>query len=173
MIGNALSALKTFGVAARALDDEGLTIEIRNRGKPAVAAKRPLPSVGQGLRSNKSKKLQRSCRIDGENRGWNTGGGRPTRLGAFLVYLLGALLIIAGAVVLLSQLGVLGLLLNTLNLPAIVLFALALILVGIVLIRGASLIVYSPDHQRKDRNELDFKDLTYEDQDPWEYKKRY
>jgi hypothetical protein len=89
------------------------------------------------------------------------------------VYLLGALLIIAGAFVLLSQLGVLGLLLNTLNLPAIVLFALALILVGIVLIRGASLIVYSPDHQRKDRNELDFKDLTYEDQDPWEYKKRY
>jgi hypothetical protein len=89
------------------------------------------------------------------------------------VYLLGALLIIAGAFVLLSQLGVLGLLLNTLNLPAVVLFALALVLVGIVLIRGASLIAYGPDHQRKDRNELDFKDLTYEDQDPWEYKKRY
>jgi hypothetical protein len=89
------------------------------------------------------------------------------------VYLLGALLIIAGAFVLLSQLGVLGLLLNTLNLPAVVLFALALVLVGIVLIRGASLIAYGPDHQRKDRKELDFKDLTYEDQDPWEYKKRY
>jgi hypothetical protein len=89
------------------------------------------------------------------------------------VYLLGALLIIAGAFVLLSQLGVLGLLLNTLNLPAIVLFALVLILVGIVLIRGASLIAYSPKHQRKDRNELDYKDLTYEDHDPWEYKKRY
>jgi hypothetical protein len=89
------------------------------------------------------------------------------------VYLLGALLIIAGAFVLLSQLGVLGLLLNTLNLPAVVLFALALVLVGIVLIRGASLIAYSPDYQRKDRNELDYKDLTYEDQDPWEYKKRY
>jgi hypothetical protein len=37
MINNALSALKTFGVAARALDEEGLTIEIRNRGNPAVA----------------------------------------------------------------------------------------------------------------------------------------
>jgi hypothetical protein len=90
-----------------------------------------------------------------------------------LVYLLGALLIIAGAFVLLSQLGIIGLLLNTLNLPAIVLFALVLILVGIVLIRGASLIAYSPDHQRKDRNELDYKDLTYEDQDPWGHEKRY
>ena len=37
MINNALSALKTFGAAARALDDEGLTIEIRSRGNPAVA----------------------------------------------------------------------------------------------------------------------------------------
>ena len=36
MINNALSALKTFGAAARALDDEGLTIEIRNRGQTAV-----------------------------------------------------------------------------------------------------------------------------------------
>ena len=89
------------------------------------------------------------------------------------MYLLGALLIIAGVFVLLSQLGLLGLLLSTLNLPAIVLFALVLILVGFVLIRGASLIAYGPDHQRKDRNELDYKDLTYEDQDPWEYKKRY
>jgi hypothetical protein len=90
-----------------------------------------------------------------------------------LVYLLGALLIIAGLFVLLSQLGVLGLLLSTLNIPAIVLFALVLIVVGFVLIRGPSLIAYSPDHQRKDRNELDYKDLTYEDQDTWEYKKRY
>jgi len=89
------------------------------------------------------------------------------------VYLLGALLIIAGAFVLLSQLGVIGLLLSTLNLPAIVLFAFVLIVVGIVLIRGASLIAYGPDHQRKDRNELDYKDLTFEDQDPWEYKKRH
>ena len=89
------------------------------------------------------------------------------------MYLLGALLIIAGAFVLLSQLGILGLLLNTLNLPAIVLFALVLILIGIVLIRGASLIAYSPEHQRKDRNELDYKDLTFENQDPWESKKRY
>jgi hypothetical protein len=45
MIGNALSALKTFGVAARALDDEGLTIEIRNRGKPAVAVGRNAQSL--------------------------------------------------------------------------------------------------------------------------------
>ncbi len=89
------------------------------------------------------------------------------------MYLLGALLIIAGLFVLLSQLGVLGLLLSTLNIPAIVLFALVLIVVGFVLIRGPSLIAYSPDHQRKDRNELDYKDLTYEDQDTWEYKKRY
>ena len=36
MINNALSALKTFGAAARALDDEGITIEIRNRGQTAI-----------------------------------------------------------------------------------------------------------------------------------------
>ncbi len=36
MINNALSALKTFGAAARALDEEGITIEIRNRGRTAV-----------------------------------------------------------------------------------------------------------------------------------------
>jgi hypothetical protein len=36
MINNALSALKTFGAAARALDDEGITIEIRNRGETAI-----------------------------------------------------------------------------------------------------------------------------------------
>ena len=64
---------------------------------------------------------------------------------------------------LLSQLGILGLLLSTLNIPVIVLFALVLIVVGIVLIRGATLIGYSPNHQRKDRNELDYKDVTYED----------
>ena len=36
MINNALSALKTFGTAAHALDDEGITIEIRNHGNTAV-----------------------------------------------------------------------------------------------------------------------------------------
>ena len=45
MINNALSALKTFGAAARALDDEGLTIEIRNRGNPAVAVGRNAHSL--------------------------------------------------------------------------------------------------------------------------------
>jgi hypothetical protein len=45
MINNALSALKAFGAAARALDDEGLTIEIRNRGNPAVAVGRNAHSL--------------------------------------------------------------------------------------------------------------------------------
>jgi hypothetical protein len=89
------------------------------------------------------------------------------------VYLLGALLIIAGVYVILSQLGILGLLLSSLNFPAIVLFALVLILIGFVLIRGASLIASGPDYQRKDRNEPDYKDVAYEDHDLWEYKKRY
>ena len=44
MINNALSALKTFGTAARALDDEGLTIEIRNRGNTAIV-------IGRNARS--------------------------------------------------------------------------------------------------------------------------
>ncbi|MEI7827672.1 MAG: hypothetical protein WCI87_07770 [Euryarchaeota archaeon] len=45
MISNALSALKAFGAAARALDDEGVTIEIRNRGNPAVAIGRNAHSL--------------------------------------------------------------------------------------------------------------------------------
>jgi hypothetical protein len=45
MINNALSALKTFGVAARALDDEGLTIEIRNKGRAAVVIGRNAHSL--------------------------------------------------------------------------------------------------------------------------------
>lgn len=44
MINNALSALKTFGTAARTLDDEGLTIEIRNRGNTAIV-------IGRNARS--------------------------------------------------------------------------------------------------------------------------
>jgi hypothetical protein len=73
--------------------------------------------------------------------------------------------------VILSQLGILGLLLSTFKIPIIVLFALVLIIIGIVLIRGASLII--PKDHRKDRNELDYKDLTYEDQDSWNYSKKY
>jgi hypothetical protein len=73
--------------------------------------------------------------------------------------------------VILSQLGILGLLLSTFKIPIIVLFALVLIIIGIVLIRGASLII--PKDHRKDRNELDYKDLTYEDQDSWNYSKKH
>jgi hypothetical protein len=87
------------------------------------------------------------------------------------VYFLGALLVISGVFVILSQLGILGLLLNTLNISVIVLIAFILIVIGIVLIRGASLI--SPNQQRKDRSDLEYKDLTYEDQDSWDYGKRY
>jgi len=86
------------------------------------------------------------------------------------VYFLGALLVLLGVFVILSQLGILGLLLSTFNIPVIVLFALVLIVIGIVLIRGASLII--PKDHRKDRNELDYKDLTYEDQDSWNYSKK-
>lgn len=45
MINDTLSALKTVGAVARALDDEGLTIEIRNRGNPAVAIGRNAHSL--------------------------------------------------------------------------------------------------------------------------------
>jgi hypothetical protein len=87
------------------------------------------------------------------------------------VYFLGALLVLLGVFVILSQLGILGLLLSTFNISVIVLFALVLIVIGIVLIRGASLII--PKDHRKDRRELDYKDLTYEDQDSWNYSKKY
>jgi hypothetical protein len=87
------------------------------------------------------------------------------------VYFLGALLVILGVFLVLSQLGILGLLLSTFNISVIVLFALVLIVIGIVLIRGATLII--PKDHRKDRNELDYKDLTYEDQDSGDFGKRY
>ena len=74
---------------------------------------------------------------------------------------------------LLSQLGILGILLSTLNISAVVLFALVLILVGIVLIRGASLISSSPNTQGKERSELDYKDFAYEDRDSWERNEKY
>jgi hypothetical protein len=45
MINNALSALKAFSVVARALDNEGLTVEIRNRGNPAIAVGRNAHSL--------------------------------------------------------------------------------------------------------------------------------
>ena len=86
------------------------------------------------------------------------------------MYFLGALLVLLGVFVILSQLGILGLLLSTFNIPVIVLFALVLIVIGIVLILGASIII--PKDRRKDRNELDYKDLTYEDQDSWNYGKK-
>jgi protein-S-isoprenylcysteine O-methyltransferase Ste14 len=87
------------------------------------------------------------------------------------VYFLGALLVILGVFVVLSQLGILGILLSTFKISIIVLLALVLIVIGIVLIRGASLIV--PKDHRKDRNEYDYKDLTYEDHDSWDSGKRY
>jgi hypothetical protein len=81
--------------------------------------------------------------------------------------------VIGGVFVLLSQLGILGILLSTLNISAVVLFALVLILIGIVLIRGASLISPSPNPQRKERNELDHRDFAYEDRDSWDYNEKY
>jgi len=87
------------------------------------------------------------------------------------VYFVGALLVILGVFVILSQLGILGILLSTFNISIIVLFALVLIVIGIVLIRGASLII--PKDHRKDRSEMDYKDLTYEDRDSWDSGKRY
>ena len=86
------------------------------------------------------------------------------------MYFLGALLVILGVFVILSQLGVLGILLSTFNISVIVLFALVLIVIGIVLIRGASLII--PKDHRKDRGES-YKDLTHEDHDSWDFGKRY
>jgi hypothetical protein len=82
-------------------------------------------------------------------------------------------LVIAGALVLLAQLGVLDIVLNTLNISSVVLVALVLIVVGIVLIRGASLISYSSNHERRDSTELDYKDYTYEDPDWPDFGKRY
>jgi hypothetical protein len=87
------------------------------------------------------------------------------------VYFIGALLVILGVFVILSELRILGLLLSTFNISIIVLFALVLIVIGIVLIRGASLII--PKDHRNDRSELDYKDLTYEDHDSGDFGKRY
>jgi protein-S-isoprenylcysteine O-methyltransferase Ste14 len=86
------------------------------------------------------------------------------------VYFLGALLVILGVFALLYQLGILDLL-STYKISGVVLVALILIVIGIVLIRGASLII--PKDHRKDRSELDYKDFTYEDHDSGDFDKRY
>lgn len=99
------------------------------------------------------------------------------------MYFIGALLIIAGIFVLLSQLGILDLL-SALQIPALVLFALLLIVIGFVLIRGASLFHYGPDYRRQERVTRDYDqrghegrdtrspeyydETTYEDQNTWE-----
>ncbi len=103
------------------------------------------------------------------------------------MYILGALLIIIGIFVLLAQLGILDLL-SALQIPALVLFALLLIVVGFVLIRGASLVRYTPDHRRqehvtreydrrgydgKDERSPEYDEITYEDQDTWESNRRF
>ena len=90
-----------------------------------------------------------------------------------MVYFAGALLILIGIAVLLSQLGILGFLLSALRIPIIVLLALLLIIVGFVLIKGARLIHYGPNHQRREYSDSDYKELTYEDHDSWDSKKRY
>jgi hypothetical protein len=82
-------------------------------------------------------------------------------------------LVIAGVLLLLLQLGILETLLDTFNISSVVLVALVLIVVGAVLIRGASLISYGPNKERMDRTELDYKDFTYEDQDSSYFSRRY
>jgi hypothetical protein len=82
-------------------------------------------------------------------------------------------LVIAGVLVLLLQLGVLETVLNTLNISSVVLVALVLIVIGVVLIRGASLISYDSSHERRDSTELEDKNYTYEDPDWPDFGKRY
>ncbi len=103
------------------------------------------------------------------------------------MYILGALLIIIGIFVLLAQLGILDLL-SALQIPALVIFSLLLIVIGFVLIRGAALVRYTPDHRREERvtREYDrrgyegrddrnpeYDEITYEDQNTWESNRRF
>lgn len=90
-----------------------------------------------------------------------------------MVYFAGALLILVGIAVLLSQLGILGFLLGALRIPIIILLALLLIIVGFVLIKGARLIRYSPNYQGREHSDSDYKEFTYEDHDSWDPGKRY
>ena len=83
------------------------------------------------------------------------------------------MLVIAGVLVLLLQLGVLETVLNTFNISGVVLVALVLIVVGVVLIRGASLISYDSSHERRDSTEFDYRDYTDEDPDWPDFGKRY
>jgi hypothetical protein len=82
-------------------------------------------------------------------------------------------LVIAGVLVLLLQLGILETVLNALNISSIVLVALVLIVVGVVLIRGASLISYDSNHEKRDSSEFDYKNYIYDDQDWPDFGKRY
>ncbi len=104
-----------------------------------------------------------------------------------MVYIVGALLIIIGIFVLLSQRGILDLL-SALQIPMLILFALLLIVIGFVLIRGASLVRYDTNRHRQERvtreydqrgreerenGDPEYYETTYEDQNRWESNRRF
>ena len=87
-------------------------------------------------------------------------------MGRFLVYVTGVTLLFAGATVLAWYYGVLGTILEiTGYIPTVVIIAVAAIIGGVILIKGAFLIEYDTPRRNSDNdfNEFEYDEVLYRD----------
>jgi len=87
-------------------------------------------------------------------------------VGRFLVYVTGITLLFAGATVLAWYYGVLGIILEiTGYIPTVVIIAVAAIIGGVILIKGAFLIEYDTPKRNSDNgfNEFEYDEVMYRD----------
>jgi xanthine/uracil permease len=84
------------------------------------------------------------------------------------VYVTGIILLFAGATVLAWYFGVLGIILEIIGyIPTVVIIAVAAIIVGMILIKGAFLIEYDTPKRNSDNgfNEFEYDEVMYRDGD--------
>jgi hypothetical protein len=90
-------------------------------------------------------------------------------VGPFLVYVTGITLLFAGATVLAWYFGMLGIILEVIGyVPTVVIIAVAAIIVGMILIKGAFLIEYDTPKRNSDNgfNEFEYDEVMYRDENP-------
>ena len=88
-------------------------------------------------------------------------------MGPFLVYVTGITLLFAGAIVLAWYFGMLGIILEIIgHIPTVVIIAVAAIIVGVFLIKGAFLIEYDTPKRNSDNgfNEFEYDEVMYRDE---------
>jgi len=89
-------------------------------------------------------------------------------VGPFLVYVTGITLLFAGATVLAWYFGMLGIILEVIGyVPTVVIIAVAAIIVGVILIKGAFLIEYDTPKRKSDNgfNEFEYDEVMYREGD--------